>query len=286
MGRPHADRCSVNPCLYDWLGGAVAVDAVVDDAVDRHATNPALAPLICGKDLPQIKALGVRVFSAKARRAVQHRGSRPGAIRCLHSLQPGRAASLVVDMTEALREQGLGSVEVAEIVPLPYAVCEAASPWWAAIRPGTIQERGLHSLQPSRSNGGSAYPKEKVDMNQATTTLYERLGCREGITRITADLMKNHLANPLVNARYINSEDLERVERRAVEFFCAGTGGPEKYTGKDMLATHKGMNINEQEFMAVLDDAMDALQKNGIDEATRNEVLAVLWSMRREVVRV
>jgi hemoglobin len=53
-----------------------------------------------------------------------------------------------------------------------------------------------------------------------------------------------------------------------------------------MVATHKGMNINEQEFMTVIDDAMDALQKNGIDEATRNEVLAVLWSMRREVLRV
>jgi hemoglobin len=98
--------------------------------------------------------------------------------------------------------------------------------------------------------------------------------------------MKNHLANPLVNARYMSSEDLERVERRAVEFFCAGTGGPETYTGKDMVATHKGMNINEQEFMSVIDDAMDALQKNGIDESTRNEVLAVLWSMRREVLRV
>ena len=123
-------------------------------------------------------------------------------------------------------------------------------------------------------------------MNQLTTSLYERLGRREGITRITADLMKNHLANPLVKMRYENSEDLARVERRAVEFFCAGTGGPETYTGQDMVATHKGMNISEQEFMSVIDDAMDALQKNAIDEATRNEVLAVLWSMRKEVVRV
>ena len=123
-------------------------------------------------------------------------------------------------------------------------------------------------------------------MSQSATTLYERLGRREGITRITADLMKNHLANPLVKVRFMASEDLERVERRAVEFFCAGTGGPETYTGQDMLATHKGMKINEQEFMAVSDDAMDALEKNGIDLPTRNEVLAVLWSMRREVMRV
>ena len=124
-------------------------------------------------------------------------------------------------------------------------------------------------------------------MNQtSTSTLYERLGRRDGIARITADLMKNHLANPLVNARYMNSENLERIETRVVEFFCAGTGGPESYSGKDMVATHKGMNINEQEFMTVIDDAMDALKKNDIDEATCNEVLAVLWSMRREVLRV
>jgi hemoglobin len=123
-------------------------------------------------------------------------------------------------------------------------------------------------------------------MSQTTTSLYERLGRREGITRITADLMKNHLANPMVKARYENSEDLARVERRAVEFFCAGTGGPETYSGQDMLSTHRGMNISEQEFMSVIDDAMAALDKNGIDEPTRNDVLAILWSMRREVVRV
>jgi len=123
-------------------------------------------------------------------------------------------------------------------------------------------------------------------MNQTNPSLYERLGRREGITRITADLMKNHLANPLVKARYENSEDLARVERRAVEFFCAGTGGPETYSGQDMLTTHRGMNISEQEFMSVIDDAMAALHTNGVDEPTRNDVLAILWSMRREVVRV
>ena len=78
----------------------------------------------------------------------------------------------------------------------------------------------------------------------------------------------------------------ERRTLVAIAAGGAGTGGPEAYTGKDMVATHKGMNINEQEFMSVIDDAMDALQKNDIDEATRNEVLAVLWSMRREVLRV
>jgi hemoglobin len=71
-----------------------------------------------------------------------------------------------------------------------------------------------------------------------------------------------------------------------IEFFCAGAGGPETYTGQDMLATHKGMNISEQEFVAVVDDAMAALESNGIDAGTRNDVLAILWSLKGQVIRV
>lgn len=123
-------------------------------------------------------------------------------------------------------------------------------------------------------------------MSQATTSLYERLGRREGIARITRSLMSNHLANPLVKTRYENSEDLARVEQRAVEFFCAGTGGAESYSGQDMLTTHRGMNVSEQEFVSVIDDAMAALASNGIDPDTRNEVLGLLWSLKGEVIRV
>ena len=123
-------------------------------------------------------------------------------------------------------------------------------------------------------------------MNAVAETLYDRLGRREGITRITRELMKNHLANPLVKTRYENSPDLDRVKTRVVEFFCAGAGGPESYSGKDMLTTHKGMNVSEQEFITVIDDAMDALEKCGVEPATRNEVLAILWSLKGEVIRV
>ena len=124
-------------------------------------------------------------------------------------------------------------------------------------------------------------------MNTATqtATLYDRLGQHKGITNITRTLIDNHMANPLVSIRYAGS-DRTRVEQRVIEFFCAGAGGPESYTGKDMVATHKGMNISEQEFVAVVDDAMAALATNGIDAATRSDVLAILWSLKGEVVRV
>lgn len=118
-----------------------------------------------------------------------------------------------------------------------------------------------------------------------TPTLYDRLGQRDGITRITRSLIENHMANPLVKTRYAAS-DMARVEQRVVEFFCAGAGGPETYSGKDMLATHRGMNVSEQEFVTVIDDAMAALASNGVDADTRNDVLAILWSLKEEVIRV
>jgi hemoglobin len=117
------------------------------------------------------------------------------------------------------------------------------------------------------------------------TTLYERLGRREGIARITHTLIDNHLASPVVGPRF-RAADRDKLERLAIEFFCAGSGGPQAYTGRDMLATHKGMNISEQEFVAVVDDAMAALASHDIDPATSNEVLAVLWSLKGEVLRV
>lgn len=119
-----------------------------------------------------------------------------------------------------------------------------------------------------------------------TTTLYDRLGRRDGITRISRALIKNHLANPLVRNRYSQITDMDRVERNVIDFFCAGSGGPQAYAGKDMLSTHRGMNISEEEFVAVIDDAMAALQTCDIDAPVRGEVLAILWSLKPEVIRI
>ena len=117
-------------------------------------------------------------------------------------------------------------------------------------------------------------------------SLYQRLGGSIGITRIVDDLVAAHLANPAVNARFANVKDLDHLKRMACEFFCAGAGGPETYTGKDMLAAHKGMNISEQEYLAVMDDVVSAMTKHEIDEGTKGEVVAILYSLKGNIIRV
>ena len=115
----------MNAGLYDRLGGAAAVAALVDDALDRHAANPTLAPLFRGKDLPQLKALGVSVFRARvgASCSTQAEGPTPAGVGIRFS--PTELQAVIADLTETLREQGIGTVDVEEIVNLLYAACEA-----------------------------------------------------------------------------------------------------------------------------------------------------------------
>jgi hemoglobin len=117
------------------------------------------------------------------------------------------------------------------------------------------------------------------------TTLYERLGGTEGITQIANDVVDLHVQNPRISTRFAGV-DIPALKKSAAAFFITGTGGPSVYNGKDMLSTHKGMNIDHAEFMAVLDDALAALDKNGIGQREKEEVLFVLYSMRGDIVRV
>lgn len=118
-----------------------------------------------------------------------------------------------------------------------------------------------------------------------SSSLFERLGGDAGITAIANDVVDNHVANSIIATRFAKS-DIKSLKHAAATFFIAGTGGENLYQGKDMLATHKGMNISAMEFMAVLDDALKALQKNNVGQREQEEVLYILYSMRGDVVLV
>ena len=114
-----------------------------------------------------------------------------------------------------------------------------------------------------------------------SASLFDRLGGQDGITRLATDIVDNHYRNPLIRTRFEQIKD-----RAAVEFLCAGSGGPQAYTGRDMLTTHKGMNISEQELVAAIDDIVTAMGKNQLDAAVQNEVVAILYSLKGDVLRV
>lgn len=128
MGGSSAALGPMNAGLYEQLGGAVAVAAVVDDALDRHAVNPALAPLLCGKDLPQLKALGVSVLCARVTASCSTEAAGPTLSDVGLRFSPAELQAVIADLTETLDEQGIVAVAVEEIVNLLYAAREAPPP--------------------------------------------------------------------------------------------------------------------------------------------------------------
>lgn len=116
-------------------------------------------------------------------------------------------------------------------------------------------------------------------------SLYERLGGEKQIRAIAATILDNHLENSAINARYKDS-DREKLIQVVTEFVCAGTGGPQTYTGKDMLTTHRGMNINETEYLAVIDDIMAALDSHGVGEREKQEMLMIAYSLKSDILHV
>lgn len=120
-----------------------------------------------------------------------------------------------------------------------------------------------------------------------TAPLFERLGGRPTIQAVVERTLANHLANPVVKTRYEHAEmSKQEMIDGAVEFFCTGLSGVPTYQGRPMPEAHAGMNIDSEEFCAVLDDIMDALDAQGVVEPERSEVLGILYGMKGEIVRV
>lgn len=129
-----------------------------------------------------------------------------------------------------------------------------------------------------------------MEKDATQTSLYERLGGTEGITAIVDEVLEAHMTNPTIKARFLPLKDMpehfKEVRKHVIDFFVMGSGGPQQYTGKDMHTAHIGMNINQGEYMSVIDDIMFALNKNNIDEQSQKDVLAILYSLKGQMIGV
>lgn len=119
-------------------------------------------------------------------------------------------------------------------------------------------------------------------------SLFERLGGSTGINTLVDDIVARHMENPAIQARfrpYLDTpEKLETTKQHLCAFLEAGSGGTAEYSGRTMPDTHRGMNINEAEYMAAMDDIMAALEGQNIDEQTQKDVLAIAYSLKGDIM--
>ena len=121
-----------------------------------------------------------------------------------------------------------------------------------------------------------------------TPSLYTRLGGDDAITAVTDQFIQNVLADPTIADNFsATGSDPYRFalfRERLIDQLCAATGGPYTYTGENMYDAHDGMNITNDEFGALVNALVAALNQFNVPQAEQDELLAILGPMQTDIV--
>ncbi len=116
-----------------------------------------------------------------------------------------------------------------------------------------------------------------------TKSLYERLGGQKAITAVVDEFVANVAADKRINGFFAKT-DIPKFKMKLTDQICLVTGGPCKYTGKDMKTAHKGMGITTDNFTALVEDLVKALDKFKVGKTEKDELLGILGPLQKDIV--
>lgn len=117
----------------------------------------------------------------------------------------------------------------------------------------------------------------------APRTLYERLGGKPAITSVVDSFVARVAADTRINKKFARSS-IPRVKSMLVDQICGATGGPCTYGGRTMKEAHRGMAVSDGEFNALVEDLVATLNSFPVPKAEQDELLAILGSMKADIV--
>ena len=118
--------------------------------------------------------------------------------------------------------------------------------------------------------------------------LYERLGGYDAISAVVDDFAGKLFIDPIVGARFFGmSEDSrEGFRQKNKNLVCNVTGGPCKIISRPAATTHGGLGIKASEFDIVAQHLVDTLNKFNVPEREHNELMAIIATLRPDIVEV
>jgi hemoglobin len=117
----------------------------------------------------------------------------------------------------------------------------------------------------------------------AQKSLYDRLGGKDAITAVVNEFVANVAADDRIKDFFKNA-DIPGLKTKLVDQICEASGGPCKYTGKNMKDAHAGMGVKEEHFNALVEDLVKALDKFKVGDKEKGELLAALGGMKPDIV--
>jgi hemoglobin len=144
--------------------------------------------------------------------------------------------------------------------------------------PGTNIERHERAVPP-----WSPADPPPVPVTVAGPTLFARLGGLDALRGVVDSLIARVAADRRISA-FFAGVDIPELKRLLVEQLCQASGGPCRYSGRSMPAAHEGLNLTDAHFDALVEDLVWSLDRFGVPERERRELLGLLGGMRAEIV--
>src|SRR5262245_40480212 len=123
----------------------------------------------------------------------------------------------------------------------------------------------------------------------AEKSLYERLGGQPAIEAVASGLVDRILADNRINKWFTHAsstpENTKAYKEKLTAFICTSVGGPCKYTGRDMVAAHKGRGVTSEAFNAVADDLSKQLDQLKVPAKEKKEVMDLVGSLKPSIVQ-
>jgi hemoglobin len=162
----------------------------------------------------------------------------------------------------------------------------SASPPVVAATPVEPEKRGEVEKAKNAERGAAIAPTQSTRVASTTDrTLFDRLGGLPAIEAVVSEFTQNVAADERVNARF-GLADLATLKTHLRDFFCEATGGPCAYKGRPMKAAHQNMGITNVQFDAIVGNLVKSLDKLGVAEREKSEILSALGPMRKDIVEV
>lgn len=125
-----------------------------------------------------------------------------------------------------------------------------------------------------------------MSQNKSEKSLYNRVGGYDALAVVVDDFIGRLVADKRFEKFFVgHSEDsTKRIRQHILDQFCAATGGPCIYTGRDMKTTHKGLGITDADWDASAKHLVASLDKFKVPEKEKNELLAFVTSLKKDIV--
>ena len=117
-------------------------------------------------------------------------------------------------------------------------------------------------------------------------SLYERVGGYNALAAVVDDFVGRLVADKQFEKFFAGHsiDSKKRIRQHILDQFCAATGGPCVYTGRDMKTTHAGLGITEADWDAAAKHLAASLDKFKVPEKEKNEILSFVTSLKKDIV--